>query len=55
MTTDEILCISAKDVGKLLEHIPEFERHCSILAVSTLYRAIALYMLKYEKRHETVI
>ena len=43
---DEALGISPGQVMKTLEGLPEEHSHCSILAVSTLYRAIADYLLK---------
>ena len=42
----EALMISAGDVIRELKGLPEDHLHCSILAVSTLYRAIADYLLK---------
>ena len=45
-TIDEALSISAGEVIKNLKGLPEDHLHCSILAVSTLYRAIADYLLK---------
>jgi len=45
-TIDEALNISAGDVIKRLKGLPENHLHCSILSVSTLYRAIADYLLK---------
>jgi nitrogen fixation NifU-like protein len=44
---DEALGICPKHVMELLgSGLPEDHSHCSILAVSTLYRAIADYLLK---------
>jgi nitrogen fixation protein NifU and related proteins len=43
---EEALAISPKNVMDLLEGLPEDHRHCSILAVSTLYKSIADYLLK---------
>jgi len=43
---DEALGISPKKVIEALNGLPEDHCHCSILAVSTLYRAIADYLLK---------
>lgn len=43
---DEALSISAGEIIKQLKGLPEDHLHCSILAVSTLYRAIADYLLK---------
>lgn len=42
----QALGISAGKVINLLKGLPEDHRHCSILAVSTLYKAIADYLLK---------
>lgn len=42
----EALGISAGEIIKQLKGLPEDHLHCSILAVSTLYRAIADYLLK---------
>ena len=44
---DEALSISAKDVITKLNGLPEENLHCSILAVSTLYKALANYLLMY--------
>jgi len=43
---DEVLSISPKQIAEILEGVPEDHSHCSILAVSTLHRAIASYLLK---------
>jgi len=43
---DEVLGISPKEVIEALSDLSEDRCHCSILAVSTLYRAIADYLLK---------
>jgi len=43
---DEALGISPKDVIEALNGLPEEHCHCSILAVSTLYRAIVDYLFK---------
>ncbi|MBN1869788.1 MAG: iron-sulfur cluster assembly scaffold protein [Candidatus Omnitrophica bacterium] len=43
----QALKISAGDILERLGDLPENHRHCSILAVSTLYHAIAEYLLKY--------
>jgi len=43
---NEALNISAGEVIKQLKGLPADHLHCSILAVSTLYRAIADYLLK---------
>ncbi|MFA5271386.1 MAG: iron-sulfur cluster assembly scaffold protein, partial [Candidatus Omnitrophota bacterium] len=45
-TVKEVLLISAGEVIAELKGLPEIHLHCSILAVSTLYRAIADYLLK---------
>jgi nitrogen fixation NifU-like protein len=45
-TIKEALSISAGEVIKKLKGLPEDHLHCSILAVSTLYRAIADYLLR---------
>jgi len=42
----EALSISAGEVITRLKGLPEDHLHCSILSVSTLYRAIADYLLK---------
>lgn len=44
-TIDQALSISPADVAKRLDGLPPDHSHCSILAVSTLYRAIANYLL----------
>ncbi len=41
----EALKISAGDIIERLGDLPDNHRHCSILAVSTLYRAIAEYLV----------
>ena len=45
-TLDDVLDISPRKVIDLLKGLPENDRHCSILAVSTLHKAIADYLLK---------
>lgn len=45
-TVKEALLISAGEVIARLKGLPEDHLHCSILSVSTLYRAIADYLLK---------
>lgn len=45
-TVDEALSISSAQVIKKLSVLPQDHLHCSILAVSTLYRAIADYLLR---------
>ena len=42
----EALGISPKQVMEIFDDLPETHSHCSILAVSTLHRAIADYLLK---------
>ena len=43
---DDVLGIAPKQVIDLLNGLPKDHCHCSILAVSTLYKAIADYLLK---------
>ena len=43
---DEALGVSPREVIALLSGLPSNHGHCSILAVSTLYKAIADYLLK---------
>ncbi len=45
-TIPEALKISAGEIIAELKGLPESHLHCSILAVSTLYRAIADHLLK---------
>jgi nitrogen fixation NifU-like protein len=45
-TIKDALLVSAGDVIRNLKGLPEDHLHCSILAVSTLYRAIADHLLK---------
>jgi len=45
-TVKEALSISAGEVIAKLEGLPVDQLHCSILSVSTFYRAIADYLLK---------
>jgi nitrogen fixation NifU-like protein len=40
------LAISPREIIELLPDMPESGRHCAILAVSALYRAIADYLLR---------
>lgn len=42
---EEALKISAGEVMEKITDLPENHRHCSILAVSTFYRAVADYLL----------
>ena len=46
ISIDDALAISPKLVFDRLKGLPQDHSHCSILAVSTLYRAIADYLLK---------
>jgi nitrogen fixation NifU-like protein len=46
-TISKALSVSAGEVIQCLKGLPEEHLHCSILAVSTLYRAIADYLLKW--------
>lgn len=43
---DDALGISPRRVKNVLKGLPQDHSHCSILAVSALYRAIADYLLK---------
>ncbi|HLV31320.1 MAG TPA: iron-sulfur cluster assembly scaffold protein [Chitinispirillaceae bacterium] len=43
---DEILKISPSDIIKTCGNIPQDHIHCTILAVSTLHKALADYLLK---------
>jgi nitrogen fixation NifU-like protein len=43
----DALGISPKEIIDKLQNLPEDHRHCAVLAVSTLYKAIANYMLNY--------
>ena len=45
-TIYDVLGISPKEVMSVLPGVPESHLHCSILAVSTLYKAVAEYLLK---------
>jgi nitrogen fixation NifU-like protein len=45
-TIKDALSISAGEIIAKLKGLPEDHLHCSILSVSTLYRAIADYLLK---------
>jgi len=42
----QVLRISPQQIIEELKHLPQEYIHCSILAVSTLYKAIADYLLK---------
>lgn len=44
-TVIEALSISAGEVISMVKGLPEDHKHCAILSVSTLYRAIADYLL----------
>ena len=44
---NDALGISPQQVIEILKDLPEEHKHCSILAVSTLYRAIADYLLVF--------
>lgn len=41
----EALGISPRDIIDAQECLPDEEKHCAILAISTLYRALADYLL----------
>lgn len=43
---EQALGISPKQIIELLGELPQDHKHCSILAVSVLYRAIADYLLR---------
>jgi len=43
---EEVLDLSPKKVMGELNGLPADQKHCTILAVSTLYKAIAEYLLK---------
>lgn len=45
-TVSEALALSPRTVIQALEGLPDEGYHCAILAVSTLYKAIADYLLK---------
>ena len=45
----DALNISAGDIANLFSRFDGIDTHCAILAVSTLYRAIAEYMLKQQQ------
>ncbi|MFH1878866.1 MAG: iron-sulfur cluster assembly scaffold protein [Candidatus Omnitrophota bacterium] len=45
-TLEEALCISAGEVRKNITALPPDHLHCTILAVSVFYRALADYLLK---------
>ena len=45
-TIEEALSVSAGEIKKNIKDLPEDHLHCTILSVSTLYRAIADYLLR---------
>jgi NifU-like protein involved in Fe-S cluster formation len=45
-TLMDALAVSPRQVIDALPHLPERSRHCAILAVAALHRAIADYLLK---------
>lgn len=47
ISINEALAISPKHIMDILGELPQDHKHCSILAVSTLYRAIADYLLRF--------
>lgn len=48
----DALAISPREIIDAAESLPEKGRHCAILAVSTLYRAIAAYLLNRQAIQE---
>ena len=44
-TIEDALRISAQQVRDILSDLPDSHSHCAILAISTLYKAIADYLL----------
>ncbi len=44
------LLISPGKVIQKLRRVPENHLHCAILSVTTLHRAIALYLMQHKKR-----
>jgi nitrogen fixation NifU-like protein len=44
-TVDEALMISAGMITKKIKGLPEDHKHCAILSVTALYRALADYLL----------
>jgi nitrogen fixation NifU-like protein len=44
---DDVLSISPRNIIDHLDGLPEENIHCAILAASTLYKAIADYLLQY--------
>jgi nitrogen fixation NifU-like protein len=46
VSINNALAISPKQIIDLLGELPQEHKHCSILAVSTLYRAIVDFLLK---------
>ena len=49
----DALAISPRGIMDLLELVPGVEVHCSILATSALFRAIAEYLLKNDRGHHS--
>jgi nitrogen fixation NifU-like protein len=47
-TIREALRISPAEVLEVLGEIPEGDTHCAILAVMTLHKALADYLIRYE-------
>ena len=47
---NEALKLSPADILATLENIPENYTHCSILAVTTLFKALTDYLLTYQYR-----
>ncbi|MBN1534081.1 MAG: iron-sulfur cluster assembly scaffold protein [Spirochaetes bacterium] len=48
-TLQEVLCISPAAALDALGNNPRLESHCAILAVMTLYKAVADYLLRCER------
>jgi nitrogen fixation NifU-like protein len=46
ISINDALAISPRQIIELIGELPQEHKHCSILAVSTLYRAIADFLLK---------
>ena len=49
----QALFISPGKVIQKLKHVPEDHLHCAILSVSTLHRAIALYLMNGKRKLHT--
>lgn len=47
-TVEQALCLSAGEIKSKLKGLPPDHLHCSILAVTTLYRAIAAHLMGYD-------